>query len=248
MSSLCEIPDPNVEAPHRLVRIARLIALVTALVAATLTIGVSPVAAQFGAIRDAARRAAEEKKKADEAKRQADEAKQKAEGTAQPAGTSTPAGAPASAPANAPANAPASAPTSGAAPANANAPSAGGASSAAVPTFQSYSKFDFVPGEKVVAVEDFMQDAVGDFPAKWNTNASGEIVTISGQPGRWLKLTRAGFFTPEFITDIPDNATVELDLAVAPDFNVGFPFEIALVQLADMKQPADWETGPNSFV
>src|SRR5689334_10569712 len=29
-----------------------------------------------------------------------------------------------------------------------------------------YSKFDFIPGEKVVVMEDFMQDAAGDFPDK----------------------------------------------------------------------------------
>ena len=34
------------------------------------------------------------------------------------------------------------------------------------PSFQSYSKFDFVPGEKIVAIEDFLQDAIGDFPGK----------------------------------------------------------------------------------
>ncbi|TAF30740.1 MAG: hypothetical protein EAZ67_13905 [Cytophagales bacterium] len=41
-------------------------------------------------------------------------------------------------------------------------------------TFQTYSKFDFVPSEKVVAVEDFSQTAIGDFPLKWNSNGSGE--------------------------------------------------------------------------
>lgn len=61
------------------------------------------------------------------------------------------------------------------------------------PGFQSYSKFDFVPGEKIVASEDFSQDAVGDFPAKWNTNATAEVVTIEGYNGKWLmfKQTKA---------------------------------------------------------
>src|SRR4051812_24950116 len=40
-------------------------------------------------------------------------------------------------------------------------------------TLKSYSKYDFVPGEKIIVFEDFMQDAVGDFPAKWSTNSSG---------------------------------------------------------------------------
>jgi OOP family OmpA-OmpF porin len=119
---------------------------------------------------------------------------------------------------------------------------------AAAPSFQAYSKFDFVPGEKIVAMEDFTQDRIGDFPAKWNTDASGEIVTISGQTGRWLKLTKAGFFTPEFITDLPENVTIEFDMLVPPDFSAGFPLEIALVQLTDRKNVADWESGPNTFV
>jgi len=115
-------------------------------------------------------------------------------------------------------------------------------------SFEVYSKYDFVPGEKVVAAEDFTQDAVGDFPAKWNTNASGEIVTISGKPGRWLKLTKAGFFLPEFITDLPDNFTLEFDVAVPPTLSAGFPLETAIVQLANRKNADDWESAPNVFV
>ncbi|MCI0422220.1 MAG: OmpA family protein [Acidobacteria bacterium] len=96
-------------------------------------------------------------------------------------------------------------------------------------------------------MDDFTQDAVGDFPAKWNTNASGEIVTLAGQSGRWLKLTRAGFFTPEFITELPDNFTLEFDLAVPPTANPGIALATVLVQLPDLKQPTGWQTAPNSF-
>ena len=87
------------------------------------------------------------------------------------------------------------------------------------PAFQAFSKFDFVPGEKIVAMDDFSQGAVGDFPDKWNTDGSGEIVTISGNTGRWLKLTRGGFFTPEFIKQLPDNFTLEFDVLVPPTFD-----------------------------
>jgi OmpA-OmpF porin, OOP family len=114
------------------------------------------------------------------------------------------------------------------------------------PGFQAYSKFDFVPGEKVVAFEDFTQDAVGDFPARWNTDGSGEIVTVAGKAGRWLKLTRPGFFTPEFITELPDNFTVEFDLTVPPAFE-GYPLAVALVQLENPKQPAGWQTAAEAF-
>ena len=196
-------------------------------VAAILSVtSASPATAQFGVIRDAARRAADEAKKTEEARRKAEEAKKTSEDTAKKnPGSSQPAAA-----------APTAAPPA----------AAGGAAPAPAPAFETYSKFDFVPGEKIVAMEDFTQDAIGDFPAKWNTNASGEIVTIAGQPGRWLKLTKAGVFTPEFVTDLPENVTVEFDLIVRPGFSAGFPLEFALAQLANAKNIDDWEGGANT--
>ena len=115
------------------------------------------------------------------------------------------------------------------------------------PAFQSFSKFDFVPGEKIVAMEDFTQDSVGDFPAKWNTNASGEVVTLAGQSGRWLKLTKAGVFTPDFITELPENVTVEFDLLVRPGFTAGCALELGLTQMANRKNIVDWVDGTNVF-
>ena len=99
----------------------------------------------------------------------------------------------------------------------------------------------------MVGFEDFTQDAVGDFPARWNTDASGEIVTLAGQPGRWLKLTRAGFFIPEFITELPDNVTLEFDLTVPPTADPGIPLATVLVELPDLKEPRGWQTVPNNF-
>lgn len=81
-------------------------------------------------------------------------------------------------------------------------------------SMKAYSKFDFIPGEKLLAFEDFKQDAVGDFPAQWNTNAGGEIVTIEGAPGHWLKVPRQGVFFPEFINALPENVTIEFDMLI----------------------------------
>lgn len=79
--------------------------------------------------------------------------------------------------------------------------------------FSVSSTFDFIPGEKIVATEDFAQDAKGDFPAKWNTNASGEVVTL-GPTGsqKWLKLEKTGIHYPEFVGDLPENFTLEFDM------------------------------------
>ncbi|WP_448520148.1 OmpA family protein [Rhodoflexus sp.] len=80
-------------------------------------------------------------------------------------------------------------------------------------TLESYSKFDFVAGEQVIAFEDFSQDAIGDFPDKWNTNGSGEIVTIAGRPEKWLKFMGEGIFYPEFLGKLEDNTTIEFEIA-----------------------------------
>lgn len=85
--------------------------------------------------------------------------------------------------------------------------------------FKVYSKFDFIPGEKVIAYEDFSQDAVGDFPHQWNTNSSGEIVTIDGQTGHWMQFAPKGIFYPEFINELPENFTLELEMAASTEFS-----------------------------
>ena len=188
---------------------------------------VTLASAQLGRLGDAARRTA------DAAKRAAEEAAKKKEKEEAPPST-----------APAPTSVPAAA---GSAPAAAPAAAAVAQPAAAAPTFEAYSKYDFVPGEKVVAMDDFTQDAIGDFPARWNTNGSGEIVTIAGKPGRWLKMTKGGFFLPEFITDLPENFTLELDVTVAPSFDSSYALNVALVQLATPKNPAPWQSSTNLF-
>ena len=74
------------------------------------------------------------------------------------------------------------------------------------------SKFDFIPGEKVIFYDDFSNENIGDFPVQWNTNSSGEIVTLSNFPGRWFQMTGGGFYIPEAKEKFTDNFTVEFDL------------------------------------
>lgn len=87
------------------------------------------------------------------------------------------------------------------------------------PTLATYSKFDFVPGDKILVAEDFAQDAVGDFPAKWNTNGSGEVVTVNGQQGHWLMINKKGRFIPEYITSLPENFTFQFDVICNEKFS-----------------------------
>ena len=77
---------------------------------------------------------------------------------------------------------------------------------------QAYSKYDFVPGEKVIFYEDFSQDAIGDFPALWNTNGSAEIVTTNLYPGNWMKYVMRECVWTDALLELPDNYTIEFDI------------------------------------
>lgn len=111
-------------------------------------------------------------------------------------------------------------------------------------SIKAYSKYDFVPGAKVIGFEDFSTGSIGDFPAGWNTNAAGEIVTIDGKPGRWLWLTKPGVFTPEFTDKYPEDFTFEFDLLHGI---VTGGMSVSLVQLDNVSQPQHWTLGPNSI-
>ncbi|MBC7934852.1 MAG: OmpA family protein [Rhizobacter sp.] len=91
------------------------------------------------------------------------------------------------------------------------------------------SKFDFIPGEKILWYEDFTGNAVGDFPLQWNTNSTGEIVTIDGSATKWLKIGKNGLFMPRTINSLPENFTLQFDLMAnkafsyySPELNIEF--------------------------
>lgn len=101
--------------------------------------------------------------------------------------------------------------------------------------FKTYAKFDFVPGEKIVAVEDFTQVAPGDFPDKWNTNSTGDIQTVDGRTGNWLSIAKPGVFLPEFITALPENFTLEFELYCSKNYS--FYSSAFNVIFASLKNP-----------
>ena len=79
---------------------------------------------------------------------------------------------------------------------------------------KSNSKFDFVAGEKELYFDNFERLNIGDFPAEFNTNASGEIVNVDGKSGKWLSMTKNGAFIPENIKTLPDNFTLEFEVGL----------------------------------
>lgn len=60
---------------------------------------------------------------------------------------------------------------------------------------KTYSKFDFIPGNEIVYVNNFDGEAMLELPVGWNTNGSGEVVTISNV--NWIKLLQNATFTKQ---------------------------------------------------
>lgn len=77
---------------------------------------------------------------------------------------------------------------------------------------KSYSKFDFIPGEKIIVHEDFSHEATGDFPTNWNTRSGAEVVTLSNRTGKWLRMAQTGVFYPENVDNLPENFTIQMEV------------------------------------
>ncbi len=104
--------------------------------------------------------------------------------------------------------------------------------------FSAYSKFDFEAGEEIIAFEDFSSDEIGDLPARWNTSNSAEVVTLSAAEGKWLKIGKGkGSFVPDFITDFPENFTLEYDLIFDYDVSLYAFHRFILVNFSDLENP-----------
>lgn len=106
------------------------------------------------------------------------------------------------------------------------------------------SKFDFVPGERVLMADDFSQDAVGDFPALWFTNGSGEVVTIEGREGKWLMLNGGSMAFIDQLLDLPDNFTIQFDLLCSVPFSwFSDVFNIYLEDIVDLDRYREGDNG-----
>jgi OmpA-OmpF porin, OOP family len=116
---------------------------------------------------------------------------------------------------------------------------------------KTYSKYDFIPGEKIIVFDDFMQDAVGDFPAKWNTNASGEIMTVDDHEGHWLNISKEGMYLPKSIKALPENFTLEYDILFLPPEKSNGPntavISSQIITMPDSKKAFDLSTDRGYF-
>ncbi|MGH7682289.1 MAG: OmpA family protein [Candidatus Eiseniibacteriota bacterium] len=92
--------------------------------------------------------------------------------------------------------------------------SAGGGSSGSNEKVSAVStKFDFVPGDSVIFMDDFTQDDLGEFPARWRL-AQGTFETAEMEGERWLRsVSQDGRIRMKMpaTTSLPEFWTLEFD-------------------------------------
>jgi len=73
------------------------------------------------------------------------------------------------------------------------------------------TKFDFVPGDKLILMDDFTQDELGEFPVHWKlAQGTFEVAEMDGQ--RWLRCTSDdGHVRMKLPPSLPEFWTLEFD-------------------------------------
>ena len=109
------------------------------------------------------------------------------------------------------------------------------------------TNFDFEPGQKQLAFDDFSTTNVGDFPLGWNTNSSAEIVTFDKSNQKWLSITKDGYFQPDFIKEMPQNFTLEFDVYTRYRSNNILEYQLYLMPSKNPKKDLQEEFPSNYF-
>lgn len=86
-----------------------------------------------------------------------------------------------------------------------------GAAAALKPGEGAWANFDFVPGDRVLFVDDFANDRVGNFPRRLEFRA-GSMQVVEWQGRRWLSDAGDGEFYIELPEVLPERFTIEFDV------------------------------------
>lgn len=81
------------------------------------------------------------------------------------------------------------------------------------------NEVEFTRGSIILYSDDFAPDAIGDFPAKWNTSQGGEVTKLNGFSEKWLKIPAGSTVSLEMTKPLPANFTIEYDLIMPANLN-----------------------------
>jgi OmpA-OmpF porin, OOP family len=79
---------------------------------------------------------------------------------------------------------------------------------------KSFSKYDFIAGEKILYADDFAEEAIAELPTGWNTSGSGEVVTLEKYAGKWLRLHKSFMYLSSNSKVFDEDFTAEFDVVM----------------------------------
>lgn len=102
----------------------------------------------------------------------------------------------------------------------------------------------FERGSRIIFQDNFEKDAIGDFPAKWNTSKSGEVKKLTGFDNKYLKINDGAVVNVQLTKPLPVNFTAEFDLIVPNDI----PMRYASFGFGSKPIKIDWLLAPKEAV
>ena len=77
--------------------------------------------------------------------------------------------------------------------------------------FQLYTKFDFVPGQRILFYDDLSQEEMGEFPSRWSLK-TGVFEIAKVGPDAWIMASASGQLSPKInVNQLPEKYTVEFE-------------------------------------
>ncbi len=102
----------------------------------------------------------------------------------------------------------------------------------------------FERGSRIIFQDNFEKDAIGDFPAKWNSSKSGEVKKLTGIDNKFLKISDGAIVNIQLNKLLPINFTAEFDLIVPNDI----PMRFASFGFGSKPIKIDWILAPKEAV
>jgi OmpA-OmpF porin, OOP family len=91
------------------------------------------------------------------------------------------------------------------------AKAAGKGGSATAEDMALYTKYDFIPGDKVIFYDDLSGEEVGEFPSRWNLD-NGVFEVVKQGSENWIMCSDEGFIRPRVASaPLPPKYTVEME-------------------------------------
>jgi len=100
----------------------------------------------------------------------------------------------------------------------------------------------FVAGTGVIFNDNFEKDAIGDFPAKWNSTKAGEVKKLNGFDNRFLKIMDGAVVSPQLTKMLPEHFTISFDVIVPGDIPIrmaSFGFGAKPFVISNLLSPKD---------